>query len=64
MKDYDQVDVPRGTDPLIRYDKGREFFNYAGLWYQVGSLPDGVRMAYLAEQIRRERAEKGALPLV
>ena len=58
-RDYDQCDVPRGTDPLIRVDGGREWFNYNGCWWQAGKwnpqMPADARRAYLDEVARRTR---------
>lgn len=58
-KDRDQVDAPPGDDPSIRYDKGREFFYWAGCWYQAGAgMPPAVKQAWILEVLRRDREDK------
>ena len=60
-KDHDSSDVPCGTDPCIRSERGREWFLHNGAWYLTGSLPEDARKAYLQEQLRRDRAERSLL---
>lgn len=57
-RDHDACDAPRGSDPLIRHENGREWFQWQGSWYQVGTLPKDARREYIEEQLRRDRKEK------
>ena len=55
MPDRDAQDNPRGTDPVLR----GEWFRCDGTWwYTTGPLPDGVRVALLEEQGRREQTAR------